>query len=435
MGMYDEDDERSDLSFARKYRPVGLDGYIGNTDNKERIRRYLKTKRPQSVLLKGHSGCGKTTLARIIAREYMCEDWNPETGACGVCQMCQMFEEYIKTGKTDMLSDVYEIDASDKSGKKDIDSMLESMEYPPTFGEWKTYVIDEAHLLSEGAMGRLLKSLEEPPEGVLIIICTTDPDKLLETIKNRCQLKLDILKPSTVEVMDHLKMVCKQEGKAYDYEGLRLLVGKADNVVRDALNYLETVLSTRGDATAANVSAEFREVNDKIIFDFYKAYLEEDYVGYMRVLYLIKTGYDFKQFVNALSRFTERGIYIINGVTVEGLTNEEIATYRDLFMKFEASDICRVLSELRRMTSGSVEANFMAFIYCKHDADRRSPEPVLSNTGNGKVSIEKEGSFRNNNLELLEREKLSRGKERLAGAMALSSESDIASMFNLEKIN
>ena len=149
------------ISFARKYRPTSLNGYVGNSEVKETVQRYLKNpSKPQTILLTGNSGCGKTTLARIIAKEYLCEDRDDETGACCECATCMAVDEYIATGSTENLPDIYEIDSSDKSGKKDIDAMLGSMEYPPIGGDWKVYIIDEVHLLSEGAMGRLLKLVE-----------------------------------------------------------------------------------------------------------------------------------------------------------------------------------------------------------------------------------------------------------------------------------
>ena len=432
--MYDYDEVDEQISYARRFRPTTLEGYVGNKDVKETVKRYLMgSKRPQSILLEGNTGCGKTTLARLIEKEYMCENRDPEKGACGECMSCRLFDEYIKTGKTDMLSDVYEIDASDKSGKKDINSLLESMEYPAMGGYWKTYVIDEAHLLREDAMGRLLKSFEEPPEGVLIILCTTNPEDLLGTIRNRCQLKLKITKPTTSELIDLLQRVCLTEDKSYDLEGLRMLVGRADNVIRDSLNYLETVLATRGEATADSVSAEFRQVNDRLIYDFYTAYLNEDYIGYIDVLYRVKTGYDFNQFINSLTTFTVRGIYILNSVDVEGMTAEEVKEYYSLFSRFSPAELARLLSDLRRMPLGNIEANLMSFIYSKSDTNELESKPSID-MKEQVVTEKEEAKFRNNNLERLEKHKLKAGTDSLKSEMETVSLADAADLFSLEKV-
>lgn len=430
MSEYSSDE--MDLAFARKYRPVGFDGYIGNESIKETVFNMMKRKRFQTMLFSGNSGCGKTTISRIIAREYRCENRDPETGACGVCPSCMEFEEYIKTGKMDSLNDVYEVDASQSSGKDAVDSVLSSMEYPAISGDWKTYIFDEAHLLTGQGMGRLLKSIEEPPEGVLIILCTTDPDKLLDTVRNRCQLKYQVAKPSTLDIMKLLKGVCENEGKEYDLEGLRMIAAKADNVVRDSLNYLETVIMARESATGINVSLQYKQVDDKIVLDFLKAYQEDNYIDYIDIMYKVKTQFDFKQFVNSLTIMVTRGIYTLNSVPVDGITAEELQSYQELFGKFTPEDLARILRELKRMSYGSIEANLMAFIYCKHD---------IVAEGNKKAVIEKETPvseevvYRNNNLQRLEQAKVNNGRESLKSEMVDITMNDIMSMFNIEKVS
>ena len=433
---YEESDkEESSSSFARRYRPSSFDGYIGNSDVKETIMRYLRNKRrPQTILIHGNSGCGKTTLGRIIEREYRCENRDPEKGACGECYSCQQFESYIKTGVADDLADVYEIDASDSSGKKDVNVLLESMEYPAISGDWKVYMLDEVHLLSEGAMGRLLKSLEEPPEGILILLCTTNPEKLLDTIRNRCEVKCPIIKPTTVELTNHLQRICINEGKKYDLQGLRMIVGRNENVIRDSLNDLETILNTRGDATALSVSTQFHQVTDKVVFDFYKAYFNEDYVEYINILYRIKTEFNFSQFISTLTSFTTRGLYILNSIEVDGLTKEEISETLELFSKFSPRDISRILRELRRMSLGNIEANLMAFIYCRFDEENTSTEKESKVVINETTSIAAEHVQRNNNLQALEHAKLSRGESEILKETRQVKLSDMSSMFNLEKV-
>lgn len=421
-----------DISFARKYRPKSLEGYIGNSQVKETVQRYLKNGRPQSILLTGNSGCGKTTMARLLVKEYLCEERDPEKGACGECVTCQMVDEYIETGDTEMIPDLLEIDASDKSGKKDIDSMLSGMEYPPMAGAWKVYIIDEVHLLSENAMGRLLKSLEEPPEGVLLIFCTTNPEKLLPTIKNRCQLKLNVTKPTTKDIIELLQRVCLIEDKNYDLIGLRTLAARSDNVIRDSLNNLERVLNTRGDATGVNVSAEFREVSDKLVFDFYKAYLDKNYFEYMNILYKIKVGYSFDQFLLTLTNFTTRGIYVLNSVDVEGLSESEITEYMTLFKRFSPKQLSITLSALKRMNVGDIEVNLMAFIYGEELPV--VPDMPKLNVESTESSLGAERTFRNSNVQALEKSKLKEGSKSVVKEMSDLSLNDVKELFTLEKV-
>lgn len=429
--------EDGKLGFARRYRPTTMENYVGNERNKETLKRYLSGKKPQSILLTGSTGCGKTTIARLLVKEYLCEHRDAEKGACGVCEMCRAVDEYIVSGSTEMLPDVNEIDITDKSGKSDIDSILETVEYPSMFGGWKVYLLDEVHMASRQAQSRILKILEEPPENVLFIFCTTDPDKMLDTLKNRCQLKLRIVKPVMNDIVKLLKRVCLEEGRDYDLDGLRTIASRSDFIIRDSLNNLERVVETRGDAKSASVNEEFNEISNEILFNFYRSFKERDFLGYMSLLYRVKTEYDFGQFLVSLSSFTIRGIYIMNGVDIEGLSENEIKQYMSLFKEFSIEDLSYILSSIRRMDVGDVEANLVSFIFCADSWKNRGvvEEHATVNVDNVVSERKDEVNFRNKVMLQKEKDKIREGEKSLEGTMREVSVADMESLFQFEKVS
>lgn len=425
--------EEEKLGFARRFRPTTMANYVGNEKNKETIKRYLKGKKPQSILLTGNTGCGKTTIARLLVKEYLCEDRDDEKGACGVCNSCIAVDDYILTGSTEMLPDIHEIDITDKSGKSDIDSILETVEYPSITGGWKVYLLDEVHMASRQAQSRILKILEEPPEDVLFIFCTTDPDKMLDTLKNRCQLKLSIVKPTLVDITSLLKRVCLEESKDYDLEGLRIIASRSEFVIRDSLNNLERVLETRGDAKSTSVNEEFNEISNALLFQFYKAFREKDFLAYMGLLYKIKVSFDFRQFLVSLNNFTMRGIYILNGVDVEGISEDELVSYKELFKSFTTEELSYILSSLRRMDIGDIEANLIGFIYCQNE--NKVVEGSQVNLDAPQVKEGNEYSFRNDVLKQREKDKITSGIKSLEDNMKEVGVSDMGSLFQFEKVS
>lgn len=416
--------EENTLSFARKYRPKNLNEYIGNTELKETLKLYLKSKRPNTVLLTGTTGCGKTTIARLITKEYFCKNWSEETGACNTCEMCQYMNTYIETGDTDQLPDVNEVDIGTQGNASSLKELIETMQIPPAIADWKVYIFDEFHLASNQAQSALLKVIEEPPDNVLIIFCTTDPQLMLPTIKNRCQLKLSVQKPKMIELIEHLRRICKLEGKEYDIEGLRAIITRSDFIVRDSLNNLERVIETRGNARIQNVSQEFKTISENLIFKFYEYYKKIDIVAYISLLYRIRKEYDFNQFLRTLENFTLRGIYIVNGVQdIEGLSQEEWDDYSKLFSKFSQEELSIILNELNSLNlSNDVESNLIAFIYKRYENSIKIKKINTNNNGNiPKVEenniktdmIGFEERVRKQNLDLKEKSKLKKGEEAL----------------------
>ena len=230
--------------FHRKYRPSKLSEYIGNQKLINSILETLKDgKRPQVFLFDGHAGCGKTTVSRLLAKEYMCENRSDESGACDECPTCKAMDEYIRTGDNNEVMGVREIDCSSAGNKAELDAILNEAETPSFDGSWKVFIFDECHLISKVAQGRMLKILEEPPEKVLMILCTTDPDMLLDTIRSRCQHHYTVTKPNLKDLAQHLKKVCKAEGVECEDKALGVIATSADFVPRQALIQLESVIN------------------------------------------------------------------------------------------------------------------------------------------------------------------------------------------------
>lgn len=355
------------LPYHRKYRPKRISEYIGNERVKKSVLAALRgNNRPQVLLFQGHAGCGKTTMARLVAKEYLCENRDEETGACGECYNCKQMEDYIESGDTGMLINVREIDVTDSNKKQDIDELLEDASIPSFDGSWKIYILDECHVMSNSAQNRLLKNLEEPAQKVLMILCTTDPDKLLPTILSRCQYTFKVTKPSRDELGNLLARVCRNEGVEYEPKALSLICVKGEFVPRKSLVVLEQVVREKQSVTYQDTLEVLNLISDRHFFDFYDILLAEniDVFRYITFVGRLKSEMDLKQFVESLIDFTVRGIYISNGVSVEALDKSEIDQYKRLFKRFSVKDIAHLLDLLLKLkNSQDIEARLLLLGY------------------------------------------------------------------------
>ena len=409
-------------AFAREYRPNSLSTYVGNQKVVETVRNTIaRGNRPKVILIEGITGSGKTTVARIIMKEYECTGRKEGEDACGVCPSCQAFDEYIRTGSTDNLPDVNEINVAQNSGKGDISEMLEDRVYLPQDGMYKYYYFDEVHKASDGLQNYLLKPLEEPEEHVVYILATTDVDKLVPPIRNRATMVLKIKKASERDIAKLLGTICKKEEVPFEDEAFRMIATRADYVIRESLNYLQQVVDAYGSCTAKNVAHEFDMVTDKVLFDFYRAYIQRDYMGYMSIMHQIKTTMEFSSFLQMLRTFTIRGIYVLNGIDLEGMHKEEIRKFSELFSKFDVVQLSLLLSRLLSLGNGNIEANLLNFMYRQNLEDsiaetysvseelQVSPKEVKSS-----VSHKDEQRERNKNLEVRREDAELRGQQLLA---------------------
>lgn len=230
-----------------KYRPAKFQDLVGQEYTSSILKNQISTcKIAHSYLFCGTRGTGKTTSARIFAKAINCT--NPKNGdPCGECPSCKAIENRKSM-------DVIELDAASHNGVDDIREITNQMQYAPAQGKYKIFIIDEAHMLSKSAVNAFLKSLEEPPNHVVFILATTDPQQLPITIISRCQ-RFDFKRISVNKIILRLKTVLLEEHQALDDDILELIAKTADGAMRDALSVLEKILSLKeNDRTIDNIS-------------------------------------------------------------------------------------------------------------------------------------------------------------------------------------
>ena len=223
------------LALARKYRPLDFENLTGQQHVVQALMHGLsQNKLHHAYLFTGTRGVGKTTLARILAKCFNCEQ-GPTATPCGQCAACID----ISQGR---YADLIELDAATNTSVNDVRQLLDSAIYGPTRGRYKVYVIDEVHMLSNSAFNAMLKTLEEPPEHLKFILATTDPQKIPVTVLSRC-LQLN-LKPLPVAlIVDRLAFILAQEGIIAESGGLMLLAKAARGSLRDALSLLDQAIA------------------------------------------------------------------------------------------------------------------------------------------------------------------------------------------------
>lgn len=226
------------VALARKWRPKSFAELVGQQHVVDALTYALQQQRlHHAYLLSGTRGVGKTTLGRIFAKALNCEQ-GITPAPCGQCAACRAIDE----GR---FTDLIEIDAASRTKVEDTRELLDNVQFLPTEGRFKIYLIDEVHMLSTSSFNALLKTLEEPPEHVKFILATTDPHKLPITVLSRC-LKFNLLRIMPVQIAEHLRKIVQAEGVEASDAALQLIAYHADGSVRDALSLLDQAIAQGG---------------------------------------------------------------------------------------------------------------------------------------------------------------------------------------------
>lgn len=283
---------------ARKYRPKLFAEVIGQKPVITALQNaIIRNRLHHAYLLAGSRGIGKTSIARIFARALRCEQKAPDSSE--PCNKCISCIEVIQGNSTDVL----EIDGASNNGVDSIRELRESVQYLPSRGSRKVYIVDEVHMLSTSAFNALLKTLEEPPPHVNFILATTDPHKLPDTILSRCQ-RFDFKRMTRGEMEAQLKNICASEKVEIEMGAIQALIDSAEGGMRDLLSNLDQAIAyCQGAVTEIAVTEVLGIVDRRLVGELYEAILGHN-VGLVKKSYqdLYSRGYDVRAF---LLRFME----------------------------------------------------------------------------------------------------------------------------------
>ncbi|MBE7053236.1 MAG: DNA polymerase III subunit gamma/tau [Ruminococcaceae bacterium] len=336
----------------RKWRPILFDDVIGQAHITNTLKNeILDNKIAHAYLFTGTRGTGKTSTAKIFSRAVNCE--HPENGnPCNKCEVC-------KSILNDTVLDIIEIDAASNTGVDNIRTVIEQVQYAPTVGKYKVYIIDEVHMLSGGAFNALLKTLEEPPSHVIFILATTETHKIPATILSRCQ-RFDFKTITIDDIAMRISYILKEEKIDVEDEAIRYVSYLGRGSMRDSLSILEQCLSfSKGTLTYDDTIDILGSIDDNLFYEIARFVSDEDIAKL--VMYfeqIVKDGKNLDNFTpGLLDVFRQIMVSKVSNGSVKTAFNEErnnqIKEIADAFSNEKLLYCIDVLSDLLNAVKSS----------------------------------------------------------------------------------
>ena len=332
-------------SLYRKYRPTTFDDVSGQTFIIKTLKNAIATNKiSHAYLFSGTRGTGKTTIAKIFAKNVNCMNLI-DGNVCGKCEICT-------TENTDDIQDIIEIDAASNNGVDEIRELKNKIKLAPVLCKYKVYIIDEVHMLSTGAFNALLKTLEEPPSHVIFILATTEPQKIPITIISRCQ-RFDFKKLSIIDIKNRLKYIAEKEHINITDDCLDEIAKMSDGAMRDAIGLLDQVSSFNEDSiTIDDIYQISGSVPFKKIYELIDSYINEDIENILKTTEEIyNEGKDFTKLTfDMLSIFKDVLIYYRAPKYFENLNKLNFDEIKKIKEKIDISDLELIIETLENLS-------------------------------------------------------------------------------------
>ncbi len=357
----------------REWRSKTFSEILGQDAVVKTLRRQITTGRiAHAYLFCGSRGTGKTSLAKIMSRAINC--LNPQDGEpCGECEVC-------KAILSESTLDVQELDAASNNSVDNVRDLLEQVRYPAQLGKYKVYIIDEVHMLSTAAFNALLKTLEEPPEHVVFIMATTEPQRIPATILSRVQ-RFDISRIPAVLIEQRMELALKPLHIEVEQEALQMIARTAEGAMRDAWSILDMAISAAvNNKITTEIVRDILGAADKdFLFGFAEALADRDSRAVMEQIdQLIREGYEAQVFLREMTRHLRALLTVKvvadNAATLLQITEEDEKRYRKQATKFSQERLIRMMnsfmtadSELRFASSPRIGLEIVALKACQEE--------------------------------------------------------------------
>lgn len=336
------------MALYRKWRPMTFDEVVEQSPVVTVLKNAVISGRiAHAYLFCGTRGTGKTTMAKIFARAVNC--LNPQNGSpCNECDVCRNI-------LNQQILDVSEIDAASNNGVDNIRAIIEETAYAASIAKFKVFIIDEVHMLSTGAFNALLKTLEEPPENVIFILATTEPNKLPVTILSRCQ-RYDFKRISQEGIIGRLEKICKEQELSYELPALAFLAQKSDGAMRDAISLLDQTLASCSDnLTLSAARAATGSIDKEFVEKFAQNIIHSDGAEILRqVSVLFSEGRDPSDFIAELMQIFRNVLVILTVNNPEGMiyeTPSSMKLLKEIASDTNKEELTLMIKELSKLDS------------------------------------------------------------------------------------